>query len=104
MILEWDRRRRQYKDKMRNYNRFALWTALPALIFVLIGSHDIRPIAFLAFVVVVIVFALASTIFTEKYLRCPNCEFVPGFRGNALNVTVCDHCRTRLMENLLPPS
>jgi hypothetical protein len=101
---EWERRRRQYKDKMRSYNRLALWTALPCLIVVFIASKDIRPVAFLAFIVAVMVFAAASTIFSEKYLRCPNCGFAPGFRGQALNATVCDHCHTRLTEDLLPPS
>jgi predicted permease len=103
IIQEWARRRRLYRDKTRGYNRVALWVALPALAVTFIGPREIAPIAGCLFLGAIIVVAAAWTIFTEKYLKCPNCARVPAqFRGNALGATTCPYCRARLEADLLP--
>jgi predicted permease len=103
VIEEWARRRRLYRDKMRNYNRLALWVALPALVVAFIAPSDTRPIAGCLFLGVIIVVGAASAIFSEKYLRCPNCARVPAqFRGSALGATICPYCGARLEAKLLP--
>jgi|ERR1700761_6523937 hypothetical protein len=103
IVQEWEKRRRQYKDKMRLYNRLGLWVALPALPVTVLAPKDFRGIAFLVFVVAIVVFGIASSVLTEKYLRCPNCGLVPAYRGNALGTLSCVHCQVRLVEELMPP-
>ncbi len=103
IIQEWARRRSLYREKTRGYNRLALWVALPALAVTFIGPSEIRPITGCLFLGAIIVVGVAFAIFSEKYLRCPNCAQVPAqFRGNALGATTCPHCRARLEADLLP--
>jgi predicted permease len=102
IIEEWERRRRRYKDKTRSYNRLALWVALPALVVAFISPSDIGPIAVCLFLVVIMVYAVATAIFSAKYLQCPNCGQVPEkYRSSALSATTCPHCGARLEADLL---
>ena len=103
IIQEWARRRRLYLDKTRQYDRLALWVALPALAVIFTGPGEIRPIAGCLFLGAIIGVGVAFAIFSERYLRCPNCARVPAqFRGTALGATTCPHCRARLEADLLP--
>ena len=101
IIQEWSRRQKLYKTKTRPFNTVGLVVAIPALIIAFIGPTEGRAFALLVFLLSVTIAGAGFAIFTDKYLRCPNCETVPGFRGGAYSASVCRQCQARLVESLL---
>jgi DNA-directed RNA polymerase subunit RPC12/RpoP len=101
LMDEWARRQAQHKDKIKPYNRIALWLVIAAAAAMIAGPGDEKPIAICAILFAVV--GAGFALFTQKYLRCPNCSLVPGFRSSAYGASACPHCGTRLAPDLLAP-